>query len=127
MQRRPSLALVVAGLVAAAAVTAVAAVLGCVAHQAVWGAGRWPAGLVLAVALTATTAALVRACGAGLGGRAVVLGVWLLVTLQAAGQRPEGDVLVPGNVRGYAYLLGGFAVLVAVLIAPGRSPRRARG
>jgi hypothetical protein len=52
---------------------------------------------------------------------------WLAVTLAAAAQRPEGDVLVPANARGYAYLLAGFVVLVAALTAPDGRAARARG
>ena len=79
------------------------------------------------LALSLVGAALLRACATGVGARAVALAVWLLMTLLAAGQRPEGDVHVPANVRGYAYLLAGFAVLTAVLVVPERRPHPVRG
>lgn len=112
---------------ASALVLTVAALLGVVAHQATWGERRWPVGVVLAVALTASAAALLRACGIALVARVVGILVWLAVTFGAAAQRPEGDVLVPGNTRGYAFIVGGFVVLAAVLTAPGGRPLRARG
>jgi hypothetical protein len=109
-----------AAVAAAGVLGAAAGALGSVAHQAVVGAPRWPVGLALAIALTASVADVLRACRVGLGASAVAVLAWLLVVLQAAGRRPEGDVLVPPNVRGYGWLVAGFAVLLGVLLAPGR-------
>lgn len=112
---------------ATALALSVAALLAVVAHQATWGPGGWPVGVVLAVALTGAVALLLRAWGVGLAARAVGLLTWLGVTFVAAAQRPEGDVLVPGNARGYAFLVAGFAVLAAAFTVPGGRAVRARG
>jgi hypothetical protein len=105
----------------------VAALLAVVAHQATWGEPRLPFGVVLAVGLTGSVAALLRAWGIGLVARGVGLAVWLVVTFTAAAQRAEGDVLVPANTRGYVFLVAAFAVLVAALTAPGGRALRTRG
>ncbi|KQX65610.1 hypothetical protein [Angustibacter sp. Root456] len=106
---------------------AVAALLAVVAHQATWTERRWPVGVAVAVGLTAAVALLLRAWGVGPVARAAGLLTWLVVTFAAALRRPEGDVLVPANARGYAFLVVGFAVLAAGLTAPGGRGRRARG
>lgn len=111
-----------AGLVALAV-----AVLGAVAHQAVWGQGRRPVGLVLALLLTGAAAVFLRACRVGVVARAVAIGVWVLVVVEAGTYTSEKDLLVPGNVRGYAFLLGGFLVLAVPLIAPERRRSARRG
>ncbi|MGN6612987.1 MAG: DUF6113 family protein [Angustibacter sp.] len=105
----------------------VAALLAVVAHQATWTDRRWPVGVVVAVALTAGVVVLLRAWGIGPVARGVGLVTWLVVTFAAAAQRPEGDVLVPANARGYVFLVAGFAVLVAGLTVPGGRRRRTRG
>ncbi|MBJ7356005.1 hypothetical protein [Nocardioides sp.] len=100
-------------LLAAGAVTGVAAVA---VHQRWWGL------TLAAVAVAATVLTLPGGWWSRLPfslGFAAVLGL-------AITPRPEGDYLVPGNVRGYVLLaVGILAVLIAVatLPRPGRLPR----
>ncbi|GAB3590733.1 hypothetical protein GCM10027446_06330 [Angustibacter peucedani] len=108
-------------LVLAAVGGVLVAAVGSAVHQAVAGAHRWPVGLLLALGLTALWGAL-------LGRRAVpalvrVAGVagWTLVVLLVSPRRPEGDVLVPGNGRGYGWMLAGFALLVVLAVLPARA------
>ncbi len=103
-----------AGLLAGA----VAGVLGSCAQQLVVGAARLPVGVVLAVLLLGAVAVAVQA-GARTrwGGAALALGWFAVVTL-ASSNRREGDVLVPGDARGWAFLLGGTAVLGLAVALP---------
>jgi uncharacterized protein DUF6113 len=115
----------VAVLLATAAVGAVAAVLGTYAHLVVVGGGRWPVGLLLALALTASVASCVRGIRLPGAAGALVAG-WLVAVALAMSQRREGDLLVVQNGRGLAWLALGVVVLVGALVLPaGRRPARA--
>ena len=97
---------------------AAAGLLGSYAQQYVVGSARWPVGVLLALGLTAATAAAVRtsrterwACVAAAVG-------WFAVVAAAASRRREGDLIVPGDGRGWAFLLGGALVLGIVIALP---------
>jgi hypothetical protein len=97
----------------AAAAGVGAGVLGSFVHPLVL-AGL-PVGLALAAALSAgvfvTSGLLLGRPGAA----SAALG-WLVAVLVLASRRPEGDLVVPGSVAGYVWLLGG-AVLAGACIA----------
>ncbi len=107
-------------------VGALAGGLGSLTHQSTVAAARWPVGLAVALALTTCCGLLVRGLGVGVLGRAGLLMGWLVVVWAAAGRRPEGDLVVPANARGYVWLLVGFGLLLVVLFAPARAARPAR-
>lgn len=97
---------------------AAAGVAGTGTHQVVgtFGGIRWPVGVVIALALLLAVAATVRAASSGLVPTLLVAAGWLAVTgLGTVGGR-GGDVIVPDNWRGTAWVLGGAVVLVAVLV-----------
>lgn len=109
----------------AAVAGAAAGLAGTGAHQVVgdWLGVRWPVGVAIALALLLAVAATVRAASSGLVPIVLVAAGWLAVTgLGTVGSR-GGDVIVPDNWRGTAWVLGGAVMLVAVLV---RGPR-ARG
>ena len=109
-----------AGLLAGA----VAGVLGSCAQQLVVGTARLPVGVVLAVLLLGALAVAVQAAArTRWGGAALALGWFAVVTL-ASTRRREGDVLVPGDAHGWAFLLGGTAVLGLAVVLPLRSTLR---
>lgn len=114
-----------AELVLALAAGAVAGVLGGYAQQQVVGGEQWPVGVALGVGLIAGVAVLVRASS---GTAWVVLPLalgWFAVVLLLASPRPEGDVIVPGDRRGWAFLLLGTVVLTVALLEPALRRRRA--
>ncbi|WP_426566007.1 hypothetical protein ACPPVT_05425 [Angustibacter sp. McL0619] len=129
--RWPALAAIVAALAAllAALVVATAALLGTVTHQLTYRVAgvRAPVGLAMAVALTALVAVLLRELRASLLTRAAAAAGWLVAIAAVLRTSPGGDVLVPANLRGYGWLLGGFLVLLVVLVLPGRDRRATRG
>jgi hypothetical protein len=101
---------------------AVVGLLGSVAHQSEVDVGGHvlPVGLVLALALVLTYAVLLRAVGVGLlGGVLATLG-WFVVVWTAGTRRSEGDVVVPGNLRGQVWLWAGFVLLLLVSSLPAR-------
>jgi hypothetical protein len=109
---------------------AAAALLATVAHQSAVtgpGGGRWPVGLALALALTACVGAFLRALDLPVAARLGALGGWLLVLGLVSSGSPGEDVLVPANVRGYAWLLLGLVLMAILLLVPGRVVRRTRG
>lgn len=116
-------------VVAAMAVGAVVAVLGSVVHQWTVGSQRTPLGVVVAVALTACVAVVLRAGRVGGVNVAATAAGWLAVVFLAATRRPEGDLLIPANGRGTAWVLLGAATLAlasALAAAPARQARAAR-
>jgi hypothetical protein len=123
-----SVAGAVLGVLVAVLLVAAAAVLGTAIHQVAYSVGgvRAPVGLLLALALTGLVAALVRSFRSLLV-RVVAVLTWLFVIGGLVRSTPGGDVLVPANLRGYGWLLGGFVVLLAVLLVPGRAAGRRRG
>lgn len=110
-------------LLPAAAAGAGAGVLGSFVHPLVL-AGL-PVGLAVAAALSAgvfvTSGLLLGRPGAA----AAALG-WLVAVLVLASRRPEGDLVVPGSVAGYVWLLGG-TLLAGVCVALPYSGPRADG
>ena len=112
-----------AALCGAAAAGAAAALLGTYAHLLVVGPGRWPAGLLLALLLTASVALTVRALPLPAGAAGALVTGWLVVVVLAMSRRREGDLLVVQNGRGLAWLGLGVVVLVGALVLPaGRRP-----
>ncbi len=110
-----------------AVVGAVVAAVGTAVHQLVVGAQRWPAGLAAALALTTLWGLLLgRRPGPAVARTAGVLG-WAVVVLLVSTPRPEGDVLVPGNGRGYAWMFAGLVLLVATVVLPARRGAQGRG
>jgi hypothetical protein len=66
--------------------------------------------------------AMVRLAGLGMGGKigaAVPAVLWGVATIVMSLQRPEGDLVVPGTLAGYVYIVGG---MVAAGIAVARVP-----
>jgi hypothetical protein len=105
---------------------AVAGVLGSYAHRYGAAGSGWPAGVALALGLTAAVACLVHQGSAGRWSvLAMALGWFAAVTL-AASPRDEGDLLVPGDGRGWSFLVGGTVVLGVALAVPGRAQARAQ-
>lgn len=86
----------------------VAGVLGSFVHPVTaWGI---PVGLLCALALSGavfvTSGLVVRSRS----GAAVAAAGWLLPVLLFSSPRPEGDLVVPGDALGYAWLFGGVVV-----------------
>lgn len=108
-------------LVPAALAGALAGLLGSFVH-ALEPAGL-PLGLLVAGALSA---AVFVTSGLALGrpGAVAAAGGWLLVVLLLASQRPEGDLVVPGSVEGYLWLLGGMLVAGLCIVPRYRPPGR---
>jgi hypothetical protein len=107
-----------AALLGAAAAGAATALLGTYAHLLVVGGGRWPAGLLLALLLTASVALTVRALPLPDGAAGALVVGWLVVVVLAMSRRREGDLLVVQNGRGLAWLGLGVVVLVGALVLP---------
>lgn len=116
-----------ARLVTAAAAGALVGAVGSGIHQLATAGRRWPIGLVMALALTALFGLVLgRRRGPVAVRVAGVLG-WAVVVALVSMRRAEGDVLVPGNARGYAFMLGGFAVLLAAAVLPARAAAPTHG
>lgn len=75
-----------------------------------------PVGLLCAYALTAAALATAGLASRSRSGPAATAAGWLLALLLLSAPRPEGDLVVPGDLLGYAWSLGGL-VLVAVGVA----------
>jgi NhaP-type Na+/H+ and K+/H+ antiporter len=108
-----------AALLAAATGGAVTGLLGTYAHLLVVGSGRWPAGLLLALLLTAGVALTARALPLPTGAAGALVTGWLVVVVLAMSRRREGDLLIVQNGRGLAWLALGVVVLVGALVLPG--------
>ena len=96
-------------------VPAFALVLLLTALLAVWGAFlvplrlggvAVPVGVALALANYPLCRAGADALGRRVGGAAVLL-LWAVVALQLSSERPEGDLVITGGLRGLAFLLVG--------------------
>jgi hypothetical protein len=105
----------------AAAAGAGAGVLGSFVHPL--DLAGLPVGLAVAAALSAgvfvTTGLLLDRPGAA----AAALG-WLVAVLVLASRRPEGDLVVPGSVAGYVWLLGGTLLAGGCVALPYRRADR---
>lgn len=110
-------------LAAAALGGATAGLLGSYAQQ--YASGSWPTGVVLGVLLAASVAVFVRAAvRSRWAGTASAVGWFAVVTLAAA-PRHEGDLLVPGDGRGWSFLLLGALVQALAVAVPVDNHRRA--
>lgn len=102
---------------------------------AVWGAftvllrvGGQPVPLGIAVAVVGNVV-LGTWGGRVLGRRAGALGpglVWLVVALQLASTRPEGDLVVVSGLRGFAFLIAGAVAALTVVLRSPATPGPAR-
>ncbi|GAA2162372.1 DUF6113 family protein [Actinomadura napierensis] len=84
-----------------------------------WTAGDVP---VTSVVLALLVYAMARLAGWGMGGKigaAVPAVVWGVVVIVMSMQRSEGDLVIPGTLAGYVYIVGG---MVAAGIAVARVP-----
>jgi hypothetical protein len=93
----------------------VAGVLGTVSHRTTWN--DLPVGLVLALALTASTAVVCRAWS-GVGALLVCGAGWLIAAQVLAIGGPGGDVLVPAQAVGLVWTYGGILVFLVVAFLP---------
>lgn len=98
--------------------------LGTATHRTLWHG--LPVGLLVALALTASTALLCRAW-AGLGTLAAAAVGWLVAVQVLSMQGPGGDVLVthpaesiPSAWAGIAWTYGGVLLFGVVAFLPGR-------
>jgi hypothetical protein len=83
----------------------------------------------LAAALAATVAAVVVADGldrldrSGVPPVMTALG-WLVAVVPLSGRRPEGDVVVPGDVEGFVWAYAGIALVVGTALVLATRARR---
>ncbi|MFS2294995.1 MAG: DUF6113 family protein [Actinomadura sp.] len=101
---------------------AVSGVVGSFAQN--WTAGPVP---VASIVLAALVFVMVRLAGLGTGGRlgATVPAVaWVIVAFLMSVRRAEGDLVVPGTVAGYVFIVGGMVAAVAgvMLVPASRAP-----
>ena len=75
-----------------------------------------PVGLLCAYALTAAALATAGLATRSRSGPAATAAGWLLSLLLLSAPRPEGDLVVAGDLAGYAWSLGGL-VLAALAVA----------
>ena len=75
-----------------------------------------PVGLLCAYALTAAALATAGLATRSRSGPAATAAGWLLALLLLSAPRPEGDLVVAGDLAGYAWSLGGL-VLAALAVA----------
>lgn len=97
-----------------------AGVLGSFAHAST--SYGLPVGLVAALGLCLGVLAVARLAGSS---RAPVAGAavgWASAVLLLSVQRPEGDLVVPGTILGYCWLLGGMLGAAATVLWPSASP-----
>ena len=102
--------------VAALAAGIAVGVLGSFVHPLVW-AGI-PYGLLLGLALTGVTVATAGLLTGARSGALAAAGGWLVAVAVLSLQRSEGDLIVPATGLGYAWLLGGTAVVGLALAVP---------
>ncbi|KAB2341264.1 DUF6113 family protein [Actinomadura rudentiformis] len=88
-----------------------------------WTIGSVPVAAVLLVILNF---GFIRLAGWAMDGRmgAVIPTLtWTVVVFIGSQQRPEGDLIVPGTLAGYVFLIGGLvAAVIAVSMVPSRRP-----
>ncbi|MEU2199606.1 DUF6113 family protein [Isoptericola sp. NPDC019482] len=101
--------------VLAVALGAVVGVLGTVAHRTQWQ--DLPVGIVLALAITLSTAVLCRAW-AGLGPLLAAGAGWVVAVQVLAVAGPGGDVLVPAQPVGLVWTYGGLAMFLVAAFLP---------
>jgi hypothetical protein len=119
--RRPRRAGDVLGVLArtllALVLGAVTGALGTVSHLTAWEG--LPVGLVLALALTTSTAVLSRAW-AGYGTLLAGAVGWLVAVQALSVEGPGGDVLVPATVEGLVWTYGGLLLWGVAAFLPRR-------
>jgi hypothetical protein len=96
---------------------AVMGALGTVSHLTAWEG--LPVGLLLALALTASTAVLSRAW-AGHGTLLAGAAGWLVAVQVLSVEGPGGDVLVPATVEGLVWAYGGLLLWGVAAFLPRR-------
>lgn len=88
-----------------------------------WTLGPVP---VAAIALVVLVFAMARLAGHGMGGRlgaTVPAVVWGVVVFVLSMRRGEGDLVVPGTLAGYLFIVGGMvAAVVGVMTVPAARP-----
>ncbi|MCK9792249.1 DUF6113 family protein [Isoptericola sp. 4D.3] len=94
---------------------AVVGVLGTVAHRTQWN--DLPLGVVLALAITLSTAVLCRAW-AGLGPLLAAAAGWVVAVQVLSVAGPGGDVLVPAQAVGLVWTYGGVAMFLVAAFLP---------
>ena len=77
-----------------------------------------PVGLLCAYALTAAALATAGLASGSRSGPAATAAGWLLALLLLSAPRPEGDLVVPGDLLGYAWSLGGLVLAAVGVAAP---------
>ncbi|MEU5880374.1 DUF6113 family protein [Spirillospora sp. NPDC047279] len=87
-----------------------------------WTLGSFP---LVAILLVPVTFGLVRLSGWAMGtrlGALIPTLTWGVVVFLMSQRRPEGDLVIPGNLPGYVYLVGGMlAAVIAIGTVPARS------
>ncbi|MCP2336630.1 DUF6113 family protein [Actinomadura rupiterrae] len=67
---------------------------------------------------------LVLGAGFGMGGKlggVAPAAAWMIVTFVMSSKQAEGDLVIPGTMAGYVYIIGGMvAALVAIAVVPSR-------
>ena len=106
-------------LLPAAGAGALAGVLGSFVHPV--DVVGLPLGLALAVLLTAG-ALVTWGLVLGRAGAVAAAAGWVVVVLLLAARRPEGDLVVPGSLSGYLWLLGGLVLAAACIALPYGAP-----
>lgn len=104
-----------ARVVLAFALGAAVGVLGTVAHRTQWH--DLPLGIVLALAITLSTAVLCRAW-AGLGPLLAAGAGWVVAVQVLAVAGPGGDVLVPAQAVGLVWTYGGLVMFLVAAFLP---------
>ena len=86
--------------------------------------GEVPVGLI--GALAATVLAVVAADRLDRSGVPPVVAAlgWLVAVLPLSGRRPEGDVVVPGDVAGFVWAYAGIALVVGTALVLATRARR---
>ncbi|GHE29284.1 hypothetical protein GCM10017673_34700 [Streptosporangium violaceochromogenes] len=119
LERSPGRAVTVAAYVVLVMLGLVMGVLGAFQHS--WYARPVPIPVAAPVCVPALFA-VCRGAGWGMGTRSAALAPaagWLAVTTIWLSDRPEGDVVIAGDLSGYIYLYGGLiAALVGVMLTP---------
>jgi len=77
-----------------------------------------PVGLLCAYALTAAALATAGLASRSRSGPAATAAGWLLALLLLSAPRPEGDLVVAGDLPGYAWSLGGLVLAAVAVAAP---------
>ena len=83
-----------------------------------------PIGLITALGLSLSVFSAAGLATRSRGPAALAVAGWLLMVLLLSLRRPEGDLVVPGTLLGYLWLLAGAVVAGAAVSWPyGRPPR----